>query len=97
MAPSRRNYSKTTPSAETGRPVTSPPNPTEALARRLHGFMRGSVVMPDGFDLTAPVLDETLNAARGVLWDGDPAAEIGAPPPLTGGSPPSSPLRSPSP
>ena len=69
--------------------MTAPPKPTEALARRLHGFMRGSVIMPDGFDLTAPVLCETLNAARGVLWEGEAAAEVGAPIPLTGGSPPS--------
>ena len=61
--------------------MTSPPNPAEALARRLHGFMKGSVIMPDGFDLTAPVLCETLNADRGVLWDGDAVAEVGAPSP----------------
>jgi hypothetical protein len=29
--------------------------------------MRGSVVIPDGFDLTAPALDEPLDAEAGIL------------------------------
>ncbi len=33
----------------------------------LYGCMRGSVVIPDGFDLTAPALDEPLDAEAGIL------------------------------
>jgi hypothetical protein len=29
--------------------------------------MRGSVVIPEGFDLTEPVLDEPLDAELGIL------------------------------
>jgi hypothetical protein len=29
--------------------------------------MRGSVILPDGLDLTAPVLDEELSAGHGLL------------------------------
>jgi hypothetical protein len=32
-----------------------------ATARRLHGFMRGSVVVPPDVDLTAPVIDEPFD------------------------------------
>jgi hypothetical protein len=35
----------------------------------MFGFMRGSVVVPEGFDLTAPVMDEPLSAERGVLHE----------------------------
>ena len=45
--------------------LTAPPTQAEAVAG-LHGFMRGSVVMPEDVDLTAPILDE-LFAARSVL------------------------------
>lgn len=31
----------------------------------LHGFMRGSVIIPPDFDLTAPVIDEPLDAESG--------------------------------
>ncbi len=34
---------------------------------KLHGFMRGSVVAPSGFDFTAPVLDEELSAEHGQI------------------------------
>jgi antitoxin (DNA-binding transcriptional repressor) of toxin-antitoxin stability system len=37
--------------------------------RRLHGFMRGSVVIPSGIDLTAPTLVEPLSAGRGKLHE----------------------------
>ena len=33
----------------------------------LYGCMRGSVIIPEGFDLTKPVLDEPLDAELGVL------------------------------
>jgi hypothetical protein len=33
--------------------------------RHLHGFLRGSVAIPEGLDLTAPVLVEVLMAVRG--------------------------------
>jgi antitoxin (DNA-binding transcriptional repressor) of toxin-antitoxin stability system len=44
--------------------VVTPPDNTEDLGD-LHGFMRGSVVAPDGFDFTAPALDEPLIADQG--------------------------------
>jgi hypothetical protein len=34
---------------------------------RLHGFMRGTVIIPPGVDLTAPVLDEPFDAEEGRL------------------------------
>lgn len=47
--------------------VLTPPETDGAAVRQLHGFMRGSVVIPSGFDLTAPVADEDFIAARGDL------------------------------
>lgn len=47
--------------------ILTPPEVSEAVARKLHGFMQGSVIAPDGFDYTAPVLDEPLAAERGEL------------------------------
>jgi antitoxin (DNA-binding transcriptional repressor) of toxin-antitoxin stability system len=44
--------------------VITPPEGGEDLAD-LHGFMRGSVIAPEGFDFTAPALDEPLNADQG--------------------------------
>ena len=44
--------------------IVTPPDNTEDLGD-LHGFMRGSVVATDGFDFTAPALDEPLTADRG--------------------------------
>jgi hypothetical protein len=35
----------------------------------LHDFMRGSVVAPDGFDFTAPALDEPLSADQGHIHE----------------------------
>lgn len=52
-----------------GQPVavmTAPPTKIE-LAESLHGCMRGSVHIPDDFDLTAPILDEAFDAERGAL------------------------------
>lgn len=47
--------------------ILNPPDDTDAALPDLHGFMRGSVVIPPDFDLTAPVLDEPLLAALGQL------------------------------
>lgn len=47
--------------------VISAPRTREDEIRNLHGFMRGSVILPGGFDLTAPVLDESLDAEDGLL------------------------------
>lgn len=44
--------------------IVTPPDDGEGLGD-LHGFMRGSVVAPDGFDFTAPALDEPLIADQG--------------------------------
>jgi antitoxin (DNA-binding transcriptional repressor) of toxin-antitoxin stability system len=42
--------------------------PPEAKAvLDIYGFMRGSVIIPEGFDLTEPVLDEPLDAELGIL------------------------------
>lgn len=46
--------------------LVPPPAAAEAVAG-LHGFMRGSVVIPPGHDLTAPIADEDFAAAGGVL------------------------------
>ncbi len=47
--------------------VLVPPASPEEAVRELHGFMRGSVLVPEGVDLTAPVLDEPLDAEGGSL------------------------------
>lgn len=47
--------------------VLTPPDSDADLLRGLHGFMRGSVVIPEGVDLTAPVADEAFLAAEGGL------------------------------
>jgi prevent-host-death family protein len=52
-----------------GKPVailTPPEAPAEAI-NLLHGYMRGSVILPDGLDLTAPAFDEELSADHGLL------------------------------
>lgn len=46
--------------------VTAPAPRADAVAG-LHGFMRGSVTIPAGIDLTAPVLGEEFAAADGTL------------------------------
>lgn len=51
-----------------GRPVavlTPPQSPTEAVAN-LHGFMKGSVIMTDDVDLTAPVQQDRFDAEDGI-------------------------------
>lgn len=41
--------------------------PDTAAVDDLYGCMRGSVVIPEGFDLTASVLDEPFDAEKGLL------------------------------
>jgi len=41
--------------------IITPPDDASNIWE-LHGFMRGSIVAPDGFDFTAPALDEPLSA-----------------------------------
>lgn len=52
-----------------GRPVAvlSPPPTPEEIADGLFGCLKGRMVAPAGFDFTAPVLDEPLDAAEGRL------------------------------
>jgi prevent-host-death family protein len=45
--------------------VLLPPDDDESQVRQLHGFMRGSVVIPADVDLTAPVIDEPFSADAG--------------------------------
>lgn len=47
--------------------VLTPPPSTEGEVRSLHGFLQGSVTVPDGVDLLAPILDEPLTAQDGKL------------------------------
>ncbi len=41
--------------------------PKTALVPDLYGSMRGSVIIPEDCDLTAPALDEPLDAEFGIL------------------------------
>lgn len=45
----------------------TPPRGTDDAVHAIHGFMRGTVTIPDGVDLTQPVLDEPLDADSGLL------------------------------
>jgi prevent-host-death family protein len=47
--------------------VLLPPDDDADAVRQLHGFMRGSVVVPPEIDLTAPVAQEVFAAHDGVL------------------------------
>jgi antitoxin (DNA-binding transcriptional repressor) of toxin-antitoxin stability system len=47
--------------------VLVPPTAEAALVERLHGFLRGSVVIPPEIDLTAPITDEAFAADRGEI------------------------------
>lgn len=47
--------------------VLVPPAISEDAVQQLHGFLRSSVVVPEGMNLTAPVLDEPLDAEGGSL------------------------------
>ncbi len=52
-----------------GRPVAVLvlPDDTHDAVRNVHGFMRGSVIIAPGTDLTAPTVDESFDAAEGRL------------------------------
>jgi len=52
-----------------GRPVAvlSPPPTPEEAAEGLFGCLKGRMVAPADFDFTEPVLDEPLDAAKGIL------------------------------
>jgi prevent-host-death family protein len=47
--------------------VLTPPDDDAAAIRNLHGFMRGSVTILPGVDLTEPVADEAFRAEDGEL------------------------------
>ena len=47
--------------------VLLPPDHEPDAVKQLHGFMRGSVIVPEGLDLTAPIADEVFSAEDGVL------------------------------
>jgi prevent-host-death family protein len=47
--------------------VLTPPDDDAAAIRNLHGFMRGSVTIPPGVDLTEPVTGEAFRAEDGEL------------------------------
>lgn len=47
--------------------VLVPPTAEAGELERLHGFLRGSVVVPPEIDLTAPIADEDLAADRNVI------------------------------
>lgn len=46
--------------------ITPPPARAEEIGG-LHGLLRGTVEVPAGIDLTAPVLDEPFTAGEGAL------------------------------
>lgn len=46
--------------------LTAPPRNAETVPD-LHGFMRGSVIVPDDVDLTAPISDEHFSAEDGII------------------------------
>jgi antitoxin (DNA-binding transcriptional repressor) of toxin-antitoxin stability system len=47
--------------------ILTPPDSDADAVRNIHGFLRGGVTIPEGFDLTAPVCDEPLSAELGEL------------------------------
>ncbi len=47
--------------------VLVPPAAEGAAVEGLHGFLRGSVVIPPDVDLTAPVAEEAFAADRGEI------------------------------
>jgi prevent-host-death family protein len=49
--------------------VLLPPDNDADAVRELHGFMRGSVVVPPGIDLSEPVSNETFAAEDGDLYE----------------------------
>jgi prevent-host-death family protein len=47
--------------------VLTPPQDEAKAVADLYGCMRGSVIIPEGYDLTEPVLDEPFDAEEGIL------------------------------
>lgn len=47
--------------------VLGPPEDEAARVEELYGLLRGTVLIPPEIDLTAPILDEALDAAAGTL------------------------------
>jgi antitoxin (DNA-binding transcriptional repressor) of toxin-antitoxin stability system len=47
--------------------VLTPPPPPQDAALGLFGFMKGTVHVPEGFDLTAPVIDGPFTVDDGKL------------------------------
>lgn len=47
--------------------VVCQPKTTEQAVREAYGSLRGSVIIPDGFDLTTPAFDGELDAEFGIL------------------------------
>jgi prevent-host-death family protein len=47
--------------------VLLPPQPEVQAVFDLYGCMRGSVIIPEGVDLTEPVFDEPFDAMEGIL------------------------------
>jgi prevent-host-death family protein len=47
--------------------VLTPPQSSEDAVNQIHGFMRGSVIIPEGFDLTEPVGDTPFEIDNGLL------------------------------
>jgi prevent-host-death family protein len=47
--------------------VLVPPSADALEVGRLHGFLRGSVVVPPEIDLTAPIADEAFAADEGAI------------------------------
>ena len=43
------------------------PSPKATEVEHLHGFMRGSVIIPPGVDLTEPISDEIWSATKGKI------------------------------
>jgi len=48
--------------------VVTPPDDVSNIWQH-HGFLRGSVVAPGGFDFTTPALDEPLSAGQGHIHE----------------------------
>lgn len=47
--------------------IVSQPKTTAQALREAYGSLRGSVIIPDGLDLTAPAFDGELDAEIGLL------------------------------
>lgn len=47
--------------------VESPDAKAAEMARAVHGSMADQTIIPEGFDLTAPVFEGTLDAEEGIL------------------------------